>query len=178
MRAVILMFLLAVLPACQRKKIDEDQWKAVGARAVLPFKQGLKQALVTALGEGPVHAISACRVEAPRLAEAASTATIRVGRASRKVRNPSNATKPWMQPLLEQFETNPDSREPTVVLIDERTVGYVEPIFVEPLCVTCHGSELAPDLKAKIEELYPGDQATGYRPGDFRGVFWAELARE
>jgi hypothetical protein len=178
MRAAMIMLLLAVLPACQRKKIDEDQWKEAGARAVLPFKQDLKRALVTALGEGPVHAISVCRVEAPRLAEAASTATIRIGRTSRKVRNPNNAAKPWMQPLLEKFETDPNSREPAVVLIDERTVGYAEPIFVEPLCVTCHGSELAPDLKAKIEELYPNDRATGYRPGDFRGVFWAELVRE
>ena len=26
--------------------------------------------------------------------------------------------------------------------------------------------------------LYPADRATGFREGDFRGVFWAELPRE
>jgi hypothetical protein len=57
-------------------------------------------------------------------------------------------------------------------------VGYVEPIYVQPLCVTCHGATLAPDLQAKIDELYPNDQATGYAAGDLRGVFWAELARK
>ena len=75
-------------------------------------------------------------------------------------------------------ETDPEDREPAVVLIDEHTVGYVEPIFMQPLCVTCHGAELAPDLEAKLDELYPGDQARGYVAGDLRGVFWAELARD
>ena len=31
---------------------------------------------------------------------------------------------------------------------------------------------------AKVEELYPNDQAIGYAAGDLRGVFWAELARD
>jgi len=65
-----------------------------------------------------------------------------------------------------------------VVIIDEQTVGYVEPIFMQPLCVTCHGQTIAPELAAKLGELYPNDQATGYVAGDLRGVFWAELARE
>ena len=83
-----------------------------------------------------------------------------------------------MQPFLEVYENDPERREPGVVLIDKNTVGYVEPIFMQPLCVTCHGAELAPDLQARLEELYPEDQATGYSAGDLRGVFWAELPRQ
>ena len=49
---------------------------------------------------------------------------------------------------------------------------------MQPLCVTCHGSTLAPDLETKLDELYPNDQARGYVAGDFRGVFWAELPRK
>ncbi|MBW2376809.1 MAG: DUF3365 domain-containing protein [Deltaproteobacteria bacterium] len=49
---------------------------------------------------------------------------------------------------------------------------------MQPLCVTCHGAELPPDLRARLAELYPEDQATGYAAGDFRGVFWVELPRE
>jgi hypothetical protein len=63
-------------------------------------------------------------------------------------------------------------------LIDQDTVGYVEPIFVQPLCLTCHGTELAPELEAAIEQHYPSDEATGYVAGDLRGMFWAELPRE
>jgi hypothetical protein len=169
---------LLVLPACDRSKIDEAKWKAAGAEAVLPFKKSLKQALVAGLEDGPIEALSACRLEAPKLAEAHSSGGVKVGRASQKLRNASNAPKLWMQPFLEVYETDPERREPGAVLINDKTVGYVEPIFVQPLCVTCHGAALGPDLKAKLGELYPTDQATGYAAGDFRGVFWAELPRD
>jgi hypothetical protein len=177
-RAALILSFLVILPACDRSKIDEAKWKEAGAEAVLPFKKSLKQALVAGLEDGPVAAVSACRVEAPQLAEAQSIGAIKVGRASQKLRNPSNAAKLWMQPFLQIYETDPERRVPGVVLIDKKTVGYVEPIFVQPLCVTCHGAELAPDLQAKLNELYPDDQATGYVPGDLRGVFWVELPRD
>jgi hypothetical protein len=172
------LLVLFVLPACDRSKIDEAKWKEAGAEAVLPFKKSLKQALVAGLEDGPLEAVAACQVEAPKLAEAQSSGGVKVGRASQKLRNPSNAPKLWMQPFLQVYETDPERREPGVVLIDDKTVGYVEPIFVQPLCVTCHGAELGSDLKAKLAELYPSDQATGYAAGDFRGVFWAELPRD
>ena len=177
LRLALILSLLVTLPACDRSKISEAQWKEAGAEAVIPFKKSLKQALVAGLEDGPVAAVSACRLEAPRLAEAQSKGAIKVGRASGKLRNPSNAPKPWMKPFLQVYRADPERREPGVVLIDDKTVGYVEPIFVQPLCVTCHGAELAPDLKSKIGELYPDDQAIGYEPGDFRGVFWVELPR-
>ncbi|HSN83923.1 MAG TPA: DUF3365 domain-containing protein [Polyangiales bacterium] len=178
LRTSILLSLVLALPACERSKIDEAKWKSAGAEAIEPFKKNLKQALVEGLEEGPVKAISVCQVKAPELAEKASSASVEVGRSSNKLRNPANAPKPWMKPFLDRYAEDPDQREPAAVLIDEKTVGYVEPIFVQPLCVTCHGETLAPDLKAKLSELYPNDEATGYEPGDFRGIFWAELARD
>ncbi|KPK16502.1 MAG: hypothetical protein AMJ62_05375 [Myxococcales bacterium SG8_38] len=177
LRFTILLSLIFVLPACERSKIDEAKWKSAGAEAVEPFKKNLKQALVEGLAEGPVKAIAVCQVKAPELAEKASSVSFKVGRTSDKLRNPDNAPKSWMKPFLDQYVNHPDEREPAVVLIDQNTVGYVEPIFLQPLCVTCHGESLAPDLKAKLSELYPNDQATGYQAGDFRGIFWAELAR-
>jgi len=176
-RITWLCILLLSLPACSRSKLNEAKWKEAGSEAVLPLKKSLKQALVAGLEKGPVSAISACRVAAPQLAEEASRDGVRVGRASLKVRNPKNAPKPWMRPLLEAYESSPKQREPAVVAIDDQTVGYVEPIFLQPLCVACHGETLSPDLQAKLDELYPEDQAKGYAPGDLRGVFWAELPR-
>ncbi|MGB3052457.1 MAG: DUF3365 domain-containing protein [Polyangiales bacterium] len=177
LRIALFLSLIVALPACTGSKLNEAKWKAAGAEAVLPFKQSLKGALVSGLEGGPVAAISACRVEAPNLAAQASLGGVKVGRASGKLRNPSNAAKPWMQPILDVYETDPERREPAVVAIDKDTVGYVEPIFMQPLCVACHGATLAPDLETKLGELYPTDQATGYAAGDFRGIFWAELPR-
>ena len=178
LRLAILLSVIALLPACKRSELDEAKWKQAGAEAVLPFKKSLKGALVEGLQGGAVEAISMCRVEAPKLAEAASVNGIKVGRTSSKLRNPSNAPKPWIEPLLARYEADPGEREPAVVLVDDDTVGYVEPLFVQPLCVTCHGSALAPDLEKKLAELYPRDRATGYVAGDLRGVFWAELPRK
>lgn len=178
LRIVILLSVLALVSACKRSNINEAKYKLAGAEAVLPLKRGLKQALVKGLEDGPVNAISACRLEAPKLAQTLNEGPIKIGRSSQKLRNPSNAPKPWMEPLLQAYESDPDSREPAVVLVDDKTVGYVEPIFLQPLCVTCHGAELAPELQAKLKELYPNDEATGYAAGDLRGLFWAELPRD
>lgn len=177
-RIAALSLVLTLLLACKRGSVDEAKYALAGSEAVLPLKKGLKQALVKGLENGPMEAISACRVQAPELAATLNAGPTKVGRSSLKLRNPENAAKAWMEPLLQAYESDPENREPKVVLIDEHTVGYVEPIYLQPLCVTCHGPALAPDLQAKLKELYPSDEATGYAAGDLRGVFWAELPRE
>ena len=47
--------------------------------------------------------------------------------------------------------------------------------MVQPLCLNCHGVELAPDVAGRIAELYPEDRATGFEAGELRGVFWVEF---
>ena len=39
------------------------------------------------------------------------------------------------------------------------------------LCLACHGEQLDSVVKARLETLYPDDQALGYRVGDIRGAF-------
>lgn len=173
-RALLMIVALLWLTGCPRK-FDEEAWKARGAEAVAPFKQQLKAALVEGLAESPQAAIATCRIEAPEIARAASTEGVKVGRASHKLRNPENRAKDWMTPLIGQYLGG--ATEPRAVVIDEQTVGYVEPIVLQPLCVTCHGTAIPAAIEAGIAELYPSDEATGFQVGDFRGVFWAELKR-
>jgi hypothetical protein len=40
-----------------------------------------------------------------------------------------------------------------------------------PVCTTCHGATVAPDVAAAIAARYPEDRATGFSPGDLRGAF-------
>ena len=170
--------LLCAVIALGCKSYEVRKYQEKGAETVLPFKRGMKAALMSGLQEGPTNAIAACRVEAPKLAAEASTGGVRVGRTSTKLRNPANAPKPWMVPVLERYAEGAKEREPSVVFIDDDTVGYVEPIYAQPLCLTCHGQTIAPEVSAELEKLYPEDQATGYAAGDLRGVFWAELPRD
>ncbi|NOT80375.1 MAG: DUF3365 domain-containing protein [Bacteriovoracaceae bacterium] len=49
---------------------------------------------------------------------------------------------------------------------------YIEPLFVQAQCLTCHGEGIAPNVAQKIKELYPNDQATGFKLNEFRGLVW------
>jgi hypothetical protein len=149
-----------------------------GAELLVPFKMELKSALTAGMAEGPVAAISVCRDQAPQIAESLSTGEIRMGRTSHRLRNPENATPGWVTPVLDGYLDQTGSRKPRTVTIDQGREGYVEPILIQPVCLTCHGPALADDVAARIAELYPDDRAVGFREGDFRGVFWVEYPVE
>ncbi len=158
----------------------EEAWNdagtvAHGASILRPFKHQLQAALRQGLAEGPVQALRVCRLEAPRIASALSTEDVRVGRTSHKLRNPRNAPKPWMAPLLAEYRANPKQAQPKTVALEDGRVGYAEPIFVQPPCLTCHGEDIPQPVRERLAELYPEDRATGFRSGDFRGMFWAEF---
>ncbi len=148
---------------------------APGARVLAPFKHDLQQALRDGLARGPVEAIAACQVRAPEIASSLSRDGIRLGRTSHRLRNPSNVAPEWVGPILEAYTTSPSDRRPRTLALPNNRSGYVEPILVQPLCLTCHGDSLAPDVASRIKELYPADRAVGFRVGDLRGVFWAEF---
>lgn len=144
--------------------------------ALGPFKRALKQALTEGMAEGPVQAVGACNVKAPEIAAAHAQAGVRVGRASHRLRNPANAPPDWVAPILQAYLDAPADRAPRFVALRDGGSGYVEPILVQPLCLTCHGKAIAPDVQARIAELYPEDQATGFDVDDLRGVWWVEAA--
>lgn len=99
---------------------------------------------------------------------------VRMGRTSHRLRNPANSSPEWVTPLLNAYLDNAADREPHSVKLSDARLGYVEPILLQPLCLTCHGETLASDITARIDELYPDDRATGFEVGDFRGLFWVE----
>ena len=144
--------------------------------ALIPLKQNLKSALVAALADSPITAVDVCQLSAPVITEGARSPGIRVGRTSDRLRNPANAPRPWMEPLLAQLaEQKPPPGSGSVVALEGDRVGYVEPIYLMPLCATCHGASVPPELLAHIRQRYPEDRAVGYEPGDLRGMFWVEV---
>lgn len=153
----------------------QDAELARGAELLAPFKQDLQMALKSGLAEGPATAIEVCRVKAPGIADALSVDGVKMGRSSHKLRNPDNAAPDWASPIMQAYLDKASSREPRIVELAGDRWGYVEPIMVQPLCLTCHGSQPAPDVAERIAELYPDDKATGFQTGDLRGVFWLEF---
>jgi hypothetical protein len=161
------------LTACVTQTHEDELTR--GAELLMPFKQQLQQTLVAGLRQGPGHAITACQLQAPEIASSLSLEGIVVGRSSDRLRNPANVSPEWVSPVMTAWLTTSKERAPQIVALADNRLGYVEPILLKPLCLTCHGSNLLPEVTARIDELYPQDRATDFETGDLRGVFWIEF---
>jgi len=171
-RLILAVIVTTLVAACERPAVD---FKAKGAGLLAPFKTELKSALMEGMEAGPVEAISVCSVEAPGISARLSVDGVLMGRSSHKLRNDKNATPEWLAPVLRSYADGSRDLEPIALSIEEGRMGYAEPIIVQPMCLACHGESLAPEIAASINEIYPDDQATGFKAGDFRGVFWVEF---
>jgi hypothetical protein len=169
MTTLSLVFLLTAAP------LKADPLKAQGAAILVPYKQQLMGALKAGLADGPDAAIDACRVQAPAIAASLSVDHTRIGRTSHRLRNPENAGPDWATAVLEAYLEQPGDWAPQIVALDAGQAGYVEPIVTQPLCLACHGSDLAPPVATALAEHYPEDLATGFGAGDLRGVFWVSF---
>ena len=84
-------------------------------------------------------------------------------------RNPRNQADRFELDAMAWFRANPKASELSRNIVNEQGVGYLlytAPIYIEPLCLKCHGKrEEAPP---SIRDTYAG--AYGYKLGDLRGL--------
>jgi nitrate reductase cytochrome c-type subunit len=188
MKQLQIMMLAAVLAASglQADEIqneDLDARAAASREAVKTFAQNLQGELQTAMkASGPIAAIAVCSEKAPAIAAAVSEAQgWSVGRTSLKPRNPDNAPDDWERSVLTSFDQRRAAGEDPAKLEFIEIVGdngnrefrYMKAIGIakDAPCLACHGTNIAPEVGAKLKALYPDDQATGYKTGDIRGAF-------
>jgi Protein of unknown function (DUF3365) len=161
--------------AAPESQLDES--RAIAAEFMTTLKGELMQAMQAG---GPVTAVGVCKLRAPAIAaELGALKGWQVGRTSLKLRNPANVPDDWERAGLESFEQRKQAGEDparleyyAVVEQDgEPVFRYMKAIPTAELCLTCHGAKIDPAVAARLAELYPGDQARGYRPGDIRGAF-------
>jgi Protein of unknown function (DUF3365) len=130
---------------------------------------------------GPAEALTQCSVVALSLAQQHEQQGWRVRRVSLKVRNPADAPDTHERKILTDYETlkgvgRLKSDVPGVyieVQDGKRTLRYLRPILItSPVCLQCHGQpdDLLPEVKERLQTLYPRDQATGYQLNDLRGA--------
>jgi len=140
----------------------------------------LMSTLLEELDEGgPARAVRVCSEVAPTLAAEQSTNGLVIRRVSLKTRNPADRPDDYERSVLEAWaarwaEGLPPEESVETVRVDGGTVlRYMRPITVMEPCLTCHGdpATMMPELKAALDEHYPGDMAVGYAAGDLRGAF-------
>lgn len=126
---------------------------------------------------GPIAALSICNLKAPEIAKAVSTESgMQVSRVSLKNRNPvMGQANEWQIQVLNDFEARKAKGETPDTLAYAEIVGneyrFMKAIPTGAVCLTCHGTEVKPEVLTKIKELYPNDKAIGYKEGDIRGAF-------
>ncbi len=164
------------------EKGEVDSAVAESRAAVKEFMGELKGELKGAMkAGGPVNAIEVCSVKAPQIAAriAEEKGWIKVARTSLMTRNPANAPDEWEREVLQQFEArkaeggHPKKMEHHEVVETGNgpVLRYMKAIPTGEVCLKCHGQNIDPAVKARLEELYPEDQATGFQKGDIRGAF-------
>lgn len=149
--------------------------------AIGEFAGKLKGQLEAGMKEGgPVNAIKVCNTVAPAIAkEVSAKHGLTIARTSLKTRNANNAPDAWETKVLNSFAERKAKGEALDTMAFSEVVEsggkkefrFMKAIPVGEVCLKCHGENIDPAVKAKLGELYPKDQATGYKLGDLRGAF-------
>ncbi|WP_240676234.1 Tll0287-like domain-containing protein [Botryobacter ruber] len=102
-------------------------------------------------------------------------------RTSSKLRNPANKADERVTALLQQYEQG-ELKEPQVVELNEQEMLYTAPIYIRSeTCLRCHGTlgqEVATEEYQVLKERYPTDEATGYKLGDLRGMWYIHFTKK
>ncbi len=177
-RIIALAFLFSISPFVQAQNPPQlKEAKKIVKELGMSLKRHMKKAMKEG---GPVHAIEFCNIEAPGITHRMSElAKWDIKRTSLKTRNSDNQPDAWEKKVLNQFEqqkkqgADPKKLEyfETVVIDGEKVFRYMKAIPTGKVCTLCHGKNIAPNIKAKLDELYPEDKARGFNVGDIRGAF-------
>lgn len=152
-------------------------------KTVMPVVPKVVSAMQKAVADkGVAGAIPVCKEEAPALIKEKRQETgWDIRRVSLKTRNAERGTPDlWEVRQLADFNIRaaqgekPETIEKSeiVTLNGKQVFRYMKALPVGDVCMNCHGPVEALDagLKAKLNENYPHDQATGYSKGEIRGA--------
>lgn len=177
---------LAVLGGCAKAPdaptaflLDEAAVIAASTPVAQGFQAELKAQLQAAIkAGGPKAGVSVCQQAAPAIAAAHSEASgAQVRRIAKKHRNPAGGVPADLRAAYAALAAAPlVEGKPNRVVVQTGNGAGARVHFLSAIpmqeqpCAVCHGTAIDPALKAHITRLYPGDLATGFKPGELRGA--------
>jgi len=183
MKIAVLMVLGLLIISCNSKPKEEKITAKVNMedtlrKYALQTKGVLGKNLMNAINkQGTEKAIEFCSTKSIVITDSmgvALNATIK--RVSDKPRNPHNLANEDEIAFINKLKEKISKSEKLTSKITEsngKTIGYF-PIETNAMCLQCHGSKNS-DIKSKvlkkIVQLYPKDQANGYKENQIRGIF-------
>ncbi|HKJ90009.1 MAG TPA: DUF3365 domain-containing protein [Oceanipulchritudo sp.] len=158
------------------------------ARALMESLEGrLKQALGKG---GPIEAIEVCQLEALPLTKSVRDRkeVTHLKRVGVRLRNPANAPDEHEAEALAFFTQNgieagqfPEEHVQEITTQKGATeVRYYRAITLQACCVACHGpaEQMPAPIREALQQRYPDDAATGFTPGQLRGLMVVGLTPE
>ena len=178
MKHLTIMTGLALLTtgcAADEPKAPRPAFTDTAAQLADAYQTSLQAELSSALKQvGPAGAIGVCQSVAPAIAaDLSAKGELAVSRIARRNRNPGNAVPAELEALYQQLEREPvRGGAPHVVtaIVGNREVFMRALPMKDQPCAQCHGTNIAPAVKAAIAAGYPDDRATGFAAGDLRGA--------
>lgn len=171
------ILLMSCSEAPQTPPADEEALRAQGADLAAQFVGTLLPTLQQAMQQGgPVNGIEVCAVQAPAIAQTLSEQSgWQVKRVSLKARNGALAIPDdWETRVLQEFDQRQLAGEAAAQINKAELVAgefrYMQAQPAGPLCLTCHGTDIAADVSEALARHYPDDMATGYLAGQIRGA--------
>jgi len=174
-------FLLLSINCNSDQHSDTNAEIAAAKTAIKELATSLQSELKAAMQTGgPVAAIGVCNTKAMLITQKVAVEQgMHISRVSLKNRNPANAPNEWQAAVLEDFQRQKSEGKgmdsltwsETVSENGEREFRFMKAIPTGKICLMCHGTEISPQIKRVLADLYPTDRATGYREGDLRGAF-------
>ena len=129
---------------------------------------------------GPDTAIRSCHLDATFVSQRIGREEgIAAGRTSDRLRNPTNAPRPWAAPFVRANAGQQAKKVDGFVVDLGDRIGVLRPIAERAMCDGCHGpaDKLTPGVLAVLSDRYPVDRAVGFREGEIRGWFWVEMPK-
>jgi hypothetical protein len=186
-RLSVAMFAAIAITACApvAPPIDDTAAKERARAAADALGGTLINTLVGTLErEGPEGALAFCADSAQALTQRFAAEGVEIRRTALRVRNPLNRPDSVERRILDYLAEQHRQGIPLSEVTEIRRidgVNYLQlarPVLLLERCVTCHGTrdEIPPAIQRVLAERYPADSATGFRPGELRGIVSVRVA--
>jgi len=180
---ITILAMLMLISCGDKKQYNEEEMEVYskkGQEIVLETFGVLRTHLMSSIQTGGIgYAVGYCNEEAQKLMDSMSQVKgVKIRRTTLNVRNPNDVPDAFEREALlviKESLTLGQSLHPILKKLDEKTIAYFHPILIDnPVCLNCHGVvgvNVDSTLFKTIKELYPNDNATGYKMGDLRGMW-------
>ena len=167
---------------------NEDSILNDGIKYIKIFAKELKSNLKEHLkaDKTALEAAKFCANNATKIAKEVSKKFpkgVIVYRTSQKYRNiqdkPDKIDTEVLKDLENKYKQKIAINKPFVKKVNDNEYRVYKPLFIEPVCLKCHGdiNKIDPKIKSILAKKYPNDLAINYKVGDLRGVIVAKIKK-